>query len=261
MGGFFSIDGPFYRIGNIVADIMILSFVWLFFSIPLFTIGASTTALFYVVTRRISNKEGYLMRDFWTSFKGNFKQATLSWLVIVLLFIIILINLLNINAIGSMKSIIFPFQICFMIELSLLTIYIFPIIARFDMSFKETFKTAFFMANKHIFTSILCLVASAAVLLASYIYPLFAVVAMGTYAFAVSYLIIKVFKRYRPEMDADDLIGESISKLSLNDSTPVFDNGPAFVVTEIPVRPDESEQSTHQNVEEDSANSNENNLV
>lgn len=206
MGGFFSLDGPFYKFGSMLADVMILSFVWLFFSIPIFTIGASTTALFYVTTRRISNKEGYLLRDFWKSFRQNFLQATACWMLLVLLFIILLINIRNINIIGTMRVVVLPFQYCFALELFLMSIYVFPIIARFDLKFKELVKTAFFMANKHIFTSITCVVTGGAIWVGIYYYPLFAVIAIGVYAFAISYFIMRVFKKYRPEMDKDDPI-------------------------------------------------------
>lgn len=204
MGGFFSLDGPFYRIGNIIADIMILSLVWLLFSIPIVTIGASTTALFYVTTRRISNREGYLLRDFWTSFKTNFVQSTVVWVILLLVAAILFINIYNIDVVGDTRWIILPFQICFLIELVLISVYIFPIIARFDMKLKTLFKTAFYMANKHIFTSITCVVLAGAIILASLLYMLLFVVAIGLYAFGASYLIMRVFKKYRPEIDKDE---------------------------------------------------------
>jgi len=204
MGGFFSIDGPFYRIGNILADIMILSFLWIVFSIPLVTIGASTTALFYVTTRRISNREGYLFRDFWKSFKTNFKQATLVFLILLLVSGILITNIMNIGLVGNMSFIILPFQICFLVELALISIYIFPIIARFQLGLKDVFKTAFFMANKHLLTSLMCLVTVVAIFLVILMYELFAVVAIGCYGFAISYFLVRVFKKYRPEIDVDD---------------------------------------------------------
>ncbi len=205
MGGFFSIDGPFYRFGSILADVIILSFIWIFFSIPLFTIGASTTALFYVTTRRISNREGYLFKDFWSSFKSNFKQSTIVWLLQLVVGGIIIINILNKHLLGDMMLFVIPVQICMFVEICFVSFYIYPIISRFDMKLKESLKTAFFMANKHIFTSITCAVLTVGVVLALVLYPLFALIAMGTFAYLASYLIIRVFKRYRPEIDKDPL--------------------------------------------------------
>ena len=52
-----------------------LNFLWVIFSLPFFTIGASTTALFYV-TGKIIRDENYksLTGAFWHSFKNNFKN-------------------------------------------------------------------------------------------------------------------------------------------------------------------------------------------
>jgi uncharacterized membrane protein YesL len=196
-------DGAFYKIGSIIADIMILGILWLVLSIPIVTSGAATTALFYVTTRRVSNKDGYLFRDFFKSFKANFVQATVSWLIILAVTAVVLINVLNINVVGDMKTIVLPVQICMLIEIFLITTYIFPIIARFDMKFKETFKTAFFMANRHLLTSLLCIICAAAAVFLSFYYLPFMLVAMGAYAYAVSYLFMRVFKKYRPEIDSD----------------------------------------------------------
>ncbi|MDR1913846.1 MAG: YesL family protein, partial [Clostridiales bacterium] len=203
MQGFFSLDGPFYKFGTILADIMILSMIWLLFSIPIVTIGASTTALYYVMTRRISNREGYLFRDFWTSFKGNFKQTTIIWLIFWVLAYILYINITNIEIIGSMATIIKPIQICFCIELILIFMYIMPINARFQIGLKDSFKTAFFMANRHLPTSILCALIAFGVFLASWITIIMSLVAMGIYVYLTSFLFLRVFKKYRPEIDLD----------------------------------------------------------
>jgi uncharacterized membrane protein YesL len=220
MSGFFSMDGAFYKAGSVVADIMILSFFWILFSIPLFTIGASTTALYYVTTRRISNREGYLFRDFWSSFKSNFKQTTLIWLLLSLVGSIVLINIRNIDLVGDLKTFILPVQICFLIELFMIGIYIFPIIARFEMKLRESLKTAFFMANKHILTTIGCIAVAAAVVLVIYLYFNFILVAMGVYAYLTSYLLIRVFKKYRPEIDQDPMLLDRVTAQESSDEQP-----------------------------------------
>ncbi|MCL2457094.1 MAG: YesL family protein, partial [Defluviitaleaceae bacterium] len=82
MREFFSLEGTFNKYAGFVADTLILSMLWIFFCLPVFTVGASTTALFYVSTRRISNREGYISSDFWAAFKSNFKRATALWFLI-----------------------------------------------------------------------------------------------------------------------------------------------------------------------------------
>jgi uncharacterized membrane protein YesL len=206
MSDFFSMDSAFYRIGSTVADVMILSVIWLFFSIPVVTVGAATTALFYVTTRRISNREGYLARDFFQSFKSNFKKATLIWLLVMLLVAVLILNILNIGVTGNLAVFLLPVYICFLVEIVFICIYVFPLVSRFDMGFRDTLKTSFFMANRHIFTTITCLAAGAAVvMLGLTVFPPIFVVGMGVYAYAASYMIMRVFRKYRPDMDKETL--------------------------------------------------------
>lgn len=217
MGGLFNMDGPVFRFLNAIADIMILSLIWLLFSIPLFTIGASTTALFYVTTRRISDREGYLFKDFFSSFKANFKRATLLWLLWCLLMGIVALNiymLINFEFAPILVTIMLPVQICIFIELYITTIYLFPLTARFEMSFFQTIKTAFFMANRHLLTTISSAMTGFAVLfLALMLFEPLLLVAIGIYAYSVSYMIMKVFRKYRPEMDEEQLFSQELAPL------------------------------------------------
>ena len=217
MNGIFNMDGPFFRFGNAVADVIILSLVWFVFSLPLVTVGASTTALFYVTTRRISNKEGYLLRDFFSSFKSNFKQATLLWLFWVAIFVLIISNIFWLRSEGfnpALASILFPLQIIILIELIITALYIFPLVARFDMKFFQTIKSAFFMANRHLLTTISCLCILIGIYLAAEMFfPPILVVASGLYAYLSSYMIMNLFKKYRPEIDSDDLANEPLAPI------------------------------------------------
>ncbi|MCL2699703.1 MAG: YesL family protein [Defluviitaleaceae bacterium] len=206
MGGFFSLDGPFARFGNMVFDVMMLSLLWLVFSIPIFTAGAATVSLFYVTTRRVSNKEGYLFRDFWNSFRSNFKQATVCWLIILLLAAVLFINILNIDILGGAAPFILPIQIFLALELFIISLYVFPIIARFELTFTEVFKNAFFMANRHLLMTLALIIIGAGVLVISLSTILFFLFAMGTYATLAAYPIMRVFRKYRPEMDKDGML-------------------------------------------------------
>jgi uncharacterized membrane protein YesL len=207
MRGFFNLEGPFYKWGSLVADIMILSFMWIIFSIPFVTIGASTSALFYVTTRRIAEREGYITRDFWTAFKSNFKRATGIWMLEVLIVAVLLLNIFNIEVVGDMASILLPFQYVFLIEIFAISIYLYPLIARFDMKWRQQIKSAFFMANRHLLTTLTCAALVVAILFGIVMTNgLLIIVAMGLYAWLASYMIMRIFKKYRPEMDKNPML-------------------------------------------------------
>lgn len=73
----FSLDGKLFLFLNRLADLLLLNILWLITSIPLLTIGASTTALYYVTLKCVRNEENYIVRSFFRSFRQNFRQATI----------------------------------------------------------------------------------------------------------------------------------------------------------------------------------------
>ena len=69
-----------------VIDLILLNFLWIIFSIPVITIGASTCAAYYVTLKLVDGKEnpeGFALVDviklFLKGFKQNFKQGTILW--------------------------------------------------------------------------------------------------------------------------------------------------------------------------------------
>lgn len=78
---FFSVDSPLYRFLSKFLDVIKLNFLWIMFSIPLITIGASTVAAMSVALKMVDDEEGYIGRGFFKAFKENWKQGTALWLI------------------------------------------------------------------------------------------------------------------------------------------------------------------------------------
>lgn len=77
----FDINNPIMRYVIKVFDCMCLSVLWLVACLPIFTIGASTTAMFAVIHRYIRLEEGSLWKTYWNAFREEFKRTTLCGLV------------------------------------------------------------------------------------------------------------------------------------------------------------------------------------
>ena len=84
MNGLFTPNSRFMRYLNRLADLMILNLLFLLTSIPIFTIGASLTALYSVCFRLGTDREGSTFRDYFAAFKENFRQATSLFLLLLL---------------------------------------------------------------------------------------------------------------------------------------------------------------------------------
>ena len=60
-----------------------LNLLWFICCIPIVTAGASTTALYYVTLKMVKDEESGLTRAFFHSFKENFRQGTIIWLILL----------------------------------------------------------------------------------------------------------------------------------------------------------------------------------
>ena len=143
MGKFFNLDSPFMQFLNKVADLMLLNVLTLICCIPIFTIGASLTAAHYVALKMKRNEEGYIARDFFKSFKMNFKQATLIWLIALALIIVLVCDFLILSSSEGISDWI---KVVIMVAGVILTFtltWVFAMLARFTNTIKGTIKNAF----------------------------------------------------------------------------------------------------------------------
>ncbi|HLV09563.1 MAG TPA: DUF624 domain-containing protein [Halanaerobiales bacterium] len=193
----FRVDSPLYKFMNMFYNLLVLNFLWILFSIPLFTIGASTTALFYV-TRKIFKDRDYStpVKGFWKSFKGNFRQATVIWLILSLFLMMILFNIRNIHIVGNLSGFFIVVYYVILAELIIISIYIFPLLSRYYIKTADAFKASFFIGNRHFITSILCLMVLPGIYYLISIQWYFIFFTMAIYSFWTYYMIKNKFEKY-----------------------------------------------------------------
>ena len=73
-----------YSLGDKLGDIMLLSLCFIVTSLPVLTIGASATALYYAINKRIEKDSSTPVKDFFHSFKQNLRQGILVTIVLLL---------------------------------------------------------------------------------------------------------------------------------------------------------------------------------
>ena len=82
MSKLFGHDSPVIGALTKIGDVICLSALWIMFSIPIVTVGASTVALYTTAYRHIRSGKGYLWKTFWDAFRAEFKRATVLWLIV-----------------------------------------------------------------------------------------------------------------------------------------------------------------------------------
>lgn len=83
MWNLFSSENPVGRTLTRIVDLVILNILYLLFCLPVFTIGAATSALYYVTVRMADKTYVSPFRDFWKGFRDNFKAITPVWLMVL----------------------------------------------------------------------------------------------------------------------------------------------------------------------------------
>ena len=209
MGRFFNMDNKFFVFMGKIADLCMLNLLCIICCIPIVTAGASLTALYYVTMKMVRNEEAYIFRSFFKSFKENFKQATI---INVIMLIVAVLLYLDTNIAGNMgqttgKILRMIFAVFTLLYVMVL-LYVYPVLAKFYNSIKNTFKNAFLMAIRHLPFTFLMLLICACPILILFI-PSFQiqmslimlVILFGpaVIAYANSHFFVKIFDRYIPK--------------------------------------------------------------
>ena len=156
MGKVFALDSPLMNGLSKLADLIWLNILATICCIPIITIGASLTALHYVVLKMVKDEEGYITRSFFKSFRENFKQATLMWLMLLVVFILLVADFM----IFRFSGIVFPgwcqiALIAIAVLIMFATMHLFPLLSRYENSIRATYKNSLFMGILHLPKTIL----------------------------------------------------------------------------------------------------------
>jgi uncharacterized membrane protein YesL len=195
-----------------ISDILFLGFLWLIFSVPVVTIGASTTATYYTMVKGIRKKRGYIFKNFWKSFKMNFKQATLMWLFMLVVgaligYDIFIMTSTVVNIPSAIKVIILVVTVI----LALTTSFAFPLLSKFDNTNVNIFKNSFAISIAKFPRAVIMVVVSLApiaILFMPQYLPFFILFGFSVPAWICAILYNDVFKRleeivYEAEREAN----------------------------------------------------------
>lgn len=206
MGKVFALDSPLMNGLSKLADLIWLNILATICCIPIITIGASLTALHYVVLKMVKDEEGYITRSFFKSFKENFKQATLMWLMLLVVFILLVADFM----IFRFSGIVFPgwcqiALIAIAVLIMFATMHLFPLLSRYENSIRATYKNSLFMGILHLPKTILMMLCwIVPIVITIYVESFFPIVfflGISGPAFLNALLYKKSFQQLEPETE------------------------------------------------------------
>ena len=252
----FGIDGPFARFGTVLFNMIYVDFLWLVLGGPMailliralpvgesgfllavvwlltalaaLHLGPGTSAAYAALGKLARREDSYIFKDFWKSYQTNYKQGLIVTLILgvigVILFEAMWMTLEYLEVFGFMFYIIFPVQCFVAAELVMTAIYVYPMLARFEMTTKDLLKNSLMMANKHLPTSLLVLALLAGTVYVPIGLNLGAVIVIFGVFFYLSVLLIeRVFRNYMEPEDVltpeeSEVLGEKTQEVRETDA-------------------------------------------
>ena len=160
---FLSYDSKFGQLFLRLAYSCCLNVLWFICCLPIVTIGASTTALYYTSFKIAKNEGSFITTMFFRSFRRNFKQATVIWLIMLVTGILLgvdgyLIAHLRAAATGNM-AVMWTLLLAVVIAGSILYIivlmYVFPLLSIADNNNAAMIKNAFLIGTHYLFVTLI----------------------------------------------------------------------------------------------------------
>lgn len=202
MSGFFNADNKLWSAVNSAVDAILLNIMWLFTCIPIFTIGAATTAFYYTTHKVIRNQRSGIWKEYWTAFKGNFKQATKTWLIFLAIFAVFYFDIsicIEYLKAGEKIGIMAYFFYGLLALVLIWFMYVFAYMARFEDTIKTTLKNAAIMAFTNPVYSLIVLVLVAVTLYVCWVMMLFSWFIPAIAMVFINLVLEKVFRKYMTE--------------------------------------------------------------
>ncbi|MCR5824693.1 MAG: DUF624 domain-containing protein [Lachnospiraceae bacterium] len=224
MGNIFNPDNAFFTFMGKAFDIVVLNLVWLLLYVPfggflyllsvtgsvvfiacavvsLVVFVPSMIALYYAVVKSIRRSRSYPVKEFFRSFKDNFRQGAVGSVVVIIITALLYMDfqyawaLVKEQDSKGVVSLGVFFVIAFFATGVL--IYFCPVLSRFNMTFFNAVKFSLGLSAKHFWCTLLSFILWVGIVLLIYLtagYVLFFGVALAT--LLGSFMMEKVLKKY-----------------------------------------------------------------
>lgn len=145
MSRFFNPENFYWKCFDKMADVLGLSLLWFFLSLPVVTIGAATTALYDSAARCVRGGERGVYSRFFRTFKESFKPAALCTFLFGGALALLAAGYHIVSALAQanrpllvLAAVYYVLCACVMGYLC----WLFPLLSRYEYTFKELCRTA-----------------------------------------------------------------------------------------------------------------------
>jgi len=162
----FDVDGPVMTALGYIANLFILSLLWLLCCLPVITAGASTSALYYVALKTVRGELSGISAPFFKAFKENLREGIVFTLLFALAGGVLYLDYtMMLQAEGSAGTVLRVIFMALGFFCLITMLYTFPLQAQFVNTIRGTLKNAFVFSIQNLRTTLLVLAIHAVPLL------------------------------------------------------------------------------------------------
>lgn len=143
-------ESKLHMVLTALIDIIWLGILWLVCSLPVITIGAASTALYYTMVKCVRHDIPEPTRFFFRAFRKNFRQATLLWLLCLAALGVGLLDIVAFSQMGVKRGdFLYIFSRLLLLPVPMLFPWIFAFLSRFENTVTGTLRFAVWLALKN----------------------------------------------------------------------------------------------------------------
>ena len=183
-----------------VIEIVTAGLLWLLCSLPIVTLGASSTALYYAVVKCIRHERGGLTKSFFKAFRRDFKTATLIWLILLAAGVLFAAD---VRAFSQLNGVLSTVGKLLLVALLAFFPWVFAFISRFSNTVGGTLKYCGYLALRNIGKTLLMTIELLCFGLVVWLMPPLIFILPGLVCLLLSLHIEPVFRPITAEMTVD----------------------------------------------------------
>ncbi|MCQ2557973.1 MAG: DUF624 domain-containing protein [Oscillospiraceae bacterium] len=192
-------ENPFFTILFKIIDLVGATSLFVIFSLPLITSGASLSALYYTIRRNIREEKNHVWNCFWHSFKMNLKQGMGLTVIFLAAAVILMGDIAAVRTLAEGGRISSGFSFLFYAVAALIAVYanwVFIYLSRYDNTVKATLKNAFIISVSNLPVTLIMLGSIVVTVIVVALMPITLIIMPGLAAWIMSYRAEKVFEKY-----------------------------------------------------------------
>lgn len=204
MSNFFHYENDIMNALTRVVDAFVLGLLWLVCSIPIVTMGASTTAFYYAYNKSVRQKRSYAWKSFFDGLKINLKQSTIIWFIFLGIGLLVILDYTILSPLVESFPVVTPFVgvfIAILIAVIMWGLVLFPYIGRFQNETKAILKNVAIIVIANFFKVILLFILFVIILALTLWLPVVGLFAPAMYMYMANMILEQIFRKYMTEED------------------------------------------------------------